>query len=367
MKKRLLLIATAMMFTVTSLTGCSSLKKDEVVAKVNDTELTAGVANFYARYMQAMYETYYGAYLGDNMWSTEAEEGKTYEESVKDSVLESLETMIVLEQHMDDYNVSLSDADKELVEKTAKQFDEDNSLENKEKIMADTGSLERLLTLIAIEQKMTDAIEADADTEVSDEEAAQKSMDYVLFSYTKEDAEGSEEDADSSEDSAEMTDEEKAAVRKEAEEFAKAANEDSLKFKELAEEAEVEVQTVTFDSESETPSADLIKNADKLEKGEITGVVETDDGCYVACVTSLMDKDATESKKAEIVEERKSDLYDEVTEKWMDDAKIKVYKKVWEKIDFNDVSVTIKQTEQDPYSDEIQTDDQSDGSDAAEE
>lgn len=364
MKKRLLMIAAAMMLTVTSLTGCNSLKKDEVVVKVNDTELNAGVANFYARYMQAMYETYYGAYLGDNMWSTEAEEGKTYEESVKDSVLEELELMLVLEEHMDEYNVSLSDDDKELVKKTAKEFDEDNSLENKEKIMADTESLERLLTLMAIEQKMTDAIEAGADTEVSDDEAAQKSMDYVLFSYTKEDT---EEDAESTEDSADMTDEEKAEVRKKAEEFAKAANEDSLKFKELAEDAEVEAQTVTFDAESETPSADLIKKADKLEKGEVTGVVETDDGCYVACVTSLMDKDATESKKAEIIEERKSALFDEVTEKWMDDAKIKVYKKVWEKIDFNAVGVTIKQTEQDPYADEIQTDDQAEGSDTAEE
>lgn len=367
MKKRLLLIATAMMLTITSLTGCGSLKKDEVVAKVNDTELTAGVANFYARYMQAMYETYYGAYLGDNMWDTEAEEGKTYEESVKDSVLEELETMLVLEQHMDEYEVSLSDDDKELIEKTAKEFDEDNSLENKEKIMADTESLERLLTLIAIEQKMTDAIEADADTEVSDEEAAQKGMDYVLFSYTKESTDDTEEDAESSEEDAEMTDEEKAAVRKEAEEFAKAANEDSLKFKELADDAEVEVQAVTFDAESEVPSADLIKKADKLEKGEVTGVIETDEGCYVGCVTSLMDKDATESKKAEIIEERKSDLYDEVTEKWMDEAKIKVYKKVWEKVDFNAVGVTIKQTEQDPYSDEIQTDDQADESDSAEE
>ena len=366
MKKRLLMIATAMMLTVTSLTGCSSLKKDDVVVKVNDTELTAGVANFYARYMQAMYETYYGAYLGDNMWNTEAEEGKTYEESVKDSVLEELETMLVLEQHMDEYNVSLSDDDKELIKKTAKEFDEDNSLENKEKIMADTESLERLLTLLAIEQKMTDAIEADADTEVSDDEAAQKSMDYVLFSYTKEDTDASE-DEESTEDSTEMTDDEKASVRKEAEDFAKAANEDSLKFKELAEDAEVEVQTVTFDAESETPSADLVKTADQLEKGQVTGVVETEDGCYVACVTSLMDKDATESKKAEIVEERKSDLYDEVTEKWMDDAKIKVYKKVWEKVDFNAVSVTIKQAEQDPYADEIQTDDQAEESDTAEE
>ena len=83
MKKRLLLIAAAMMLSTVSLAGCSSLKAGEVVLKVNDSELTADVANFYARYTQAQYETYYGAYMGENMWNTEAEKGKTNEESVK--------------------------------------------------------------------------------------------------------------------------------------------------------------------------------------------------------------------------------------------------------------------------------------------
>ena len=58
--------------------GCSSVKEDSVVLSVGDTNVTAGVAGFYARFNQAQYETYYGAYLGENMWTQEAEEGKTY-------------------------------------------------------------------------------------------------------------------------------------------------------------------------------------------------------------------------------------------------------------------------------------------------
>ena len=97
--------------------------------------------------------------------------------------------MLLLEQHMKDYNVSLSDAEKEVIQKAAKEFDEDNSLENKEKIMADKATVERMLTLMAEEQKMRAAIQEDADQNVSDEEAAQKKMDYVLFSYQKEESE----------------------------------------------------------------------------------------------------------------------------------------------------------------------------------
>ena len=194
MKKRLLMIVAAMMTAASSLTGCSlvSVNPNEVVVKVNDSEITADVANFYARYTQAQYETYFGAYTQGDMWNTKAEEGKTYEESVKASIQEELKQMFLLEQHMKDYNVSLSDAEKEVIQKAAKEFDEDNSLENKEKIMADKATVERMLTLMAEEQKMRAAIQEDADQNVSDEEAAQKKMDYVLFSYQKEESEDEE-------------------------------------------------------------------------------------------------------------------------------------------------------------------------------
>lgn len=357
MKKRLLLIATAMMLTTTSLAGCSSLKADEVVLKVNDSELTADVANFYARYIQAQYETYYGAYVEGNMWETEAEKGKTYEESVKSDVQDELKRLLLLEQNMEEYQVSLSDEEKSAIKKAAKEFDDDNSLENKEKLMADTETVERIMTLLAIEKKMTVKIQEDTDRNVSDEEANQKSMDYVMFSYQKTGEDGK---------SAEMTDEEKAAVKEQADAFAESVKKDAGKFSELAGEQDVEVQTATFDAETTWPSEELVAAADKLKENDVTDVIETDSACYVAKLTSLHDKDATETKKQEIITERENELYTEVTDKWMDEAKVDVNKEAWEKIDFNDLGVTMKQSESDPYADDIQTDDQA-GDDAAEE
>lgn len=90
----------------------------------------------------------------------------------------------------------------------------------------------------------------------------------------------------------------------------------------------------------------------------MTDVVETDGGCYVARVTSLMDKDATESKKKEIISQRENELFEEVTEKWLEEAKVDVNKKAWKKIDFNALGVTMKQAEKEPYADEVKTDDQ---------
>ena len=55
---------------------------------------------------------------------------------------------------MGDYEVSLSDGEKEEISKTAKEFAEDNSLEDKEKISGSAETAERVLTLMAIQGKV---------------------------------------------------------------------------------------------------------------------------------------------------------------------------------------------------------------------
>ena len=80
MKKKALILFMTGMLATTSLTGCGSWNGDDVALTVGKEEISADVANFYARYTQATYETYYSAYLGEDMWNSEAEKGKTYEE-----------------------------------------------------------------------------------------------------------------------------------------------------------------------------------------------------------------------------------------------------------------------------------------------
>lgn len=356
MKRKILMLAIAGALTVASLTGCSSFKAEDVVATVGDKEITADVANFYARYVQAQYETYYSAYLGEDMWNSEAAEGKTYEESVKTSVLENLEDMILLEKHMDEYEVSLSDEEKNVIDEAVKKFGETNALEDKEKVSGSDKAVKRVMTLLAIQQKMQEAIEAGADTEVSDEEAAQKGMQYVAFLYSSTDEDGK---------SVDMTDDEKKEVKKEAEEFAKGAK-DAKDFEAYAKEHEQEAKKATFDSESTSPAEDLIKEADKLKEGEVTKVIETDAGCYVAKVTTLLDREATDAKKDTIVSKRKQELYTDTCKNWREDGDISVHEEVWEKISFKDVKVTMKEDVKDPYANEVETDDVAEAREEAE-
>ena len=300
MKKRLFALALAGVLVAVTLTGCGSLKGDETVATVDDTKIDADLANFFARYTQATYETYYSAYLGEDMWNSDASDGETYEESVKSSVLKSLEDMILLEKHMEDYDVSITDEDKAMIKETTQQFLNDNSLDDKNLVSGNEKTVNRALTLMAVQQKMRTAIQAGADTEVSDEEAAQKSMDYVFISYQTKDDSGNSKD---------VSDDEKAQLKSQAEAIASGLKEGG-DLNALAEEQGATVQTLTFDKDTTSPDEDLIKAADALGEGESTDVIETEKGCYVAKVTSLLDRTATDSKKSQIVQERQTKLYD---------------------------------------------------------
>lgn len=348
MKKRAVILLLAGVLAAGSLTGCGGLEDSDVVATVNDTDITADVANFLARYTQAQYETYYAGYMGDDMWSGESEAGKTYEDTVKDSILESLENMYLMEEHMDEYDISLSDEEKNSIKEAASQFDSENGLAEKEKVSGNTDTVERVLELLTIQKKVQDAVEAGADTEVSDEEAAQKSMQYVTFSFTTTDEEGN---------SVDLTDEEKEQLKATAESFAAGAA-GAADFAAYATEQGQTSQDATFDAESATLPTQLVEAADALGEGETTGVVEGDNGYYVARVTSLLDREATDAKKQEIVSERQQELMDETIAGWREDADIEVHERVWDKIEFTTLTVTMKQDEVDPYTDEVQTDDQ---------
>lgn len=348
MKKRAVILLLVGVLAAGSLTGCGGLEDSDVVTTVNDTDITADVANFLARYTQAQYETYYAGYMGDDMWSGESEEGKTYEDTVKDSILESLENMYLMEEHMDEYDISLSDEEKNSIKEAASQFDSENGLAEKEKVSGNTDTVERVLELLTIQKKVQDAVEAGADTEVSDEEAAQKSMQYVTFSFTTTDEEGN---------SVDLTDEEKEQLKATAESFAAGAA-GAADFAAYATEQGQTSQDATFDAESATLPTQLVEAADALGEGETTGVVEGDNGYYVARVTSLLDREATDAKKQEIVSERQQELMDETIAGWREDADIEVHERVWDKIEFTTLTVTMKQDEADPYTDEVQTDDQ---------
>ena len=354
LRKRIIALAAVAALTVTSFVGCGSIDNSEIVATVGDSQITAGMANFYARYQQPSFEEYYvsyqdyyqqqmyGSVVQETVmdWGAEQEEGVTLEDTYKEDVMTSLQNLYIMEDHMKDYDVELTKDELKAIEKAAKAFLKANPADAKEKISAEKETVVEFLKLMTISVKVEDAIRAGVDTNVADEDAAQKRIRYVSFATTK---------TDENSQTVEMTKKEIKAVKKDAKAFlADAKANGSLEA--YATEKEATSNTATYgkdyaDDQTATLPKEVFDAAEKLEENGFAKLIETDSAFYVVQLESKFDEEATTAEKESIVEERKSETVTETIEKWRKDAKIKVNDKVWDKISMHDIQVTEKKEE----------------------
>ena len=92
----------------------------------------------------------------EELWTQDAGDDKTYEESVKDSVMEAVENMYLISQHSGEYEVVLTEDEKEAIQKAAEQFDKDNKDESKEAVSGYRKDIEKYLELMTIQSKMSE-------------------------------------------------------------------------------------------------------------------------------------------------------------------------------------------------------------------
>ena len=113
MKKTVALLLVAII-AMTVFVGCAkdkveTLDPTEVVMVVGETEVTMNIANFFVRYNQSLMESMYSQYIGEDVWMTEVEDGVTYEDNLKDSLMEELQKMYIITNHVADYKVALTE------------------------------------------------------------------------------------------------------------------------------------------------------------------------------------------------------------------------------------------------------------------
>lgn len=316
------------------LAGCG-LNKTATVATFDETEVPLGVANFAARLQQASYDDFYVAYFGEDVWETDMYgTGSTMQDDMKDDVMQSLFDMYTMEAHMGEYNVELSDAENTAIAEAAAAFIAANDDKALKALGADAEIVERYLTLVTIQNKVYDAIIAEADTDVSDEEANTSAYSYVRISKTYyTDADGN---------SVEHTDESLAELATTVGMFDTEAKAGTLE--DAAEKYEYTVSSGTFAADNTTLDEAVLSALKELEEGEISDIVDTDSAYYVLRLDAETDEDATESTRQSIISERQSDHYTEVLEGWEAEHTWTIKEKVWAKVEFDNLFTTVTET-----------------------
>lgn len=336
--KRLAALLLAAVLGASVLSGCGNgIDGKKTGATLDGQEISLGFMNFMARYQQAIYDGQFSSMFGSaDMWSQDMMgDGTDMETSVKKNVAESIEQFYLLEKHMADYKVEITDDEMAAMDEAAKKFMEDNSAKAIKQIGATEEYVKEMLRLNTIQAKMRVEMDKEVDTEVTDEEAAQKTISYVSVNRNSTtDEEGNTQ---------EYTEEEKAEVEQQVKDFRKAAKDD---FKTAAEAAGYTVTPYSYGENDESYTLDdaVIEAANKLKDGGLSKVITTDDNFYVVHMDSTFDEEKTEEKKESIVQSRKDDHYTEVCDGYKEGITFELNEDEWAKVKFDEL-FTIKQTE----------------------
>lgn len=310
--KKITAIILAAAICATAVTGCG-INKDATAATMKNQTVTMGMANFACRFQQASVEDYYKAMLGassssddSNFWSRDLYgNGSTMEDSLKDSVMEQLHAMYTLQAHMSDYKIKITDEEKKAIQKAAKQFLKDNTSTVAKEMSADEDTVEEFLTLYTIQHKMQEAIEAEADTNVTDEEANERGYSMVTISTASH--------TDDSGNTVEYTDDEKAKLKQDAQAIVDETKAGST-LSDAAKNHDQEATTGAYASDDSTLDETVKKALDGLKEGETSDVIETGSALYVVHLDSETDQEATEKNRQNIIDKRKTEHYNEVLE-----------------------------------------------------
>lgn len=318
--KKIAVIGLSACLALGMLSGCSkkeTFQADAAAITVNGDEISAGLVKFATHYSQALMESMYKMYMGveDPMDSDIYGNGSTLGSMIKDDVVSTLERLVLAEQKMSDYNVELTDDEKAAVTEAATRFMDENGEEVLNQMGATQEVVERYLTLRLIQSKMEPQMSADVDTEVSDDEAAQRKIRYTLFRAETE-AETESETGTEAESSSEETTEAVSEAGTEGEtsveteaETAAMTEEQTVKTKSSAEteavseaaseaaEAETGSEAATEASETETETetedpAMVAAKAEALAKAEDL-IAKVKDGEDFETASAEVDENAT--------------------------------------------------------------------------
>lgn len=321
--KALMVTALCVSLTV-GVTGCGKAPLDgtQTVATVGEKTMRLGEANFLLRYQQVQMESYYKSMIGDNLYSTDLYgDGTTYGDSFKSDVMDQMHEYYILEEKAADYGVELTDEEKTAIADTAAAFLEANDDNAKEQMNADQETVERVLTLMTIRSKVSQAIYEEADVTVTDEEAAQRGFSYISVSK------GSGDSA--------LTDEE---IQENKDKLAAVI--ESVEGGNTIDAAAVE-QSLSATAGNYGDGVDnyydeaLLEALDALSEGEMTEVIETETTLYVAQLTTEFDEEATESTKQSMIQTKQSEYMNERMEEWKEELPLTIEEAVWEQVVFD--------------------------------
>lgn len=332
-KKKVMAILLSTAIAASTFIGCGADKAkdykdaDTVMFIDKDNKIDYATACTYTRmmqaetysYMQSMLQRFNSSAVDVDMWSQSLEDTdedskkyKTYGEQFKGNTLDSLKSLLLDKLYgSKEYEVTFTDDDKKECESVADEFIEKMSKDDLKAMHTSKKTMMNVLELMTYETRVKNAIEADVDTKVSDDEAGQSTFSYVEIK--KKDAKKKDKKI-------------KSLIKK-----VEAGTDIST----AASDAGFTAQNVTFttaDPEYDEYGKEMLKKVSKMKDGECDSYKDAKGNTIILYMQSVNDQSATETKKDDIISDRKDKAYEDKLDEWKDKKKVTINKDTWNSI-----------------------------------
>lgn len=296
----------------------TGFKKDEIF-RIETMSCTLPEVMVYLTNTQEQYESVYGA----EIWKTNLN-GVTLEESIKETVLAQLaqiKTMNLLAQQQ---GVSLDEAELEKAGEAAGAYFSSLNEAEQEAMQVTEETIRQLYSELALANKVYEYIIKDINPEISDDEARSITIQDILIKTYSQDGTGKriEYEESARED----------AYRR-AREILLLAEEEGNDFESLVVQySEGEKSTYSF---GKGEMEEAFENAAfNLETGEISGIVETEDGFHIIKCISTFNREETDANKIKIVEKRREEVFGQEYNAFVDSLTRTLNEELWNSVAF---------------------------------
>ena len=262
----------------------------------------------------------------DSKKDTSAEDSqkdRSLEENVKDNALAKLAQIKTMNLMAEAYGTTLSSDEAELIEAAAKEFYDSLNETEKSLLEVDYDTVLDTYTEYALAQKLYGFIIRDINPEVSDDEARTIKVQHILIKTYAKDGTGKK---------IPYTENSRRKAKAKAEE-AYALAVEGTDFDELIRTyGDNEIGTISFGKGDMDPVLEEI--AFNLSNGQISEVIETEDGYVILKCISTFDKAETDANKIKIVEEKRKEVFEEQYNAFVDSLTRHLNQKLWNEITF---------------------------------
>ncbi|MEG1458064.1 MAG: peptidyl-prolyl cis-trans isomerase [Acetivibrio sp.] len=291
-------------------------QKEPILMAVGEETVSLEEAGIYAYFLKHQYEDS----MGKVIWDYKLE-GKTFETYAKEEIQNLLIQIKILKQEAKKQEILLTEDEQEEARACGVDYLGNVSKEDKKTYGLTLESLTRIYGENILANKMFEISTNDVNTNISDDEVKQITIQYIMV-MTK--------GMDQNNIRVNMTEEEKKKAKSKAKKLWKEAKE-TTDFLSLAESnTDAKDAEIAF-SKKDAPE-DLKETVFQLKNGELSPLIEGENGYYIVYCVNDDDEDATAQKKEELIEERQRASFEKKFAKWSGEYEIVSSTTLWNKI-----------------------------------